>query len=629
VSKRPMALERVQKLVRGHDKRMRRDREEMDWHRAAHDGEFWAKDNKWNKALPDLKDKLPVKVEVNLVKPWLQRLKAALFYRNPRCEAILPAVIGPRSRQKVDTKKQQGVAAALDEWLGKKDSTQAVVLHAFDMGWMYKGCALKLAFDADRPKGSPLDRIRMRAIPRWEAMWDERATVLADMRYLGHIRYVPIEDALELLEGLAEDTATRSLPDFVAEQRSAMSQDDEDGRDTAYVRILEFYDFVGGQQRWFLVGEGDDGCLTEFPSQDIPYTWADGSPAAPIFPVVLEHTPEFPFKAVSPCKAIYENGAERSLLLTVVANAFRRDSARIIFWLKGHGLDDTTIKKIQNAFDTENIELDIDAGMLDKIYKVFDAPDLAKSIDKYAVMLDLARQDQTTQSDLAQGRQGKYLSATESQILAAGDEQAATEPQARMSACLSRAAELVLRMIAEEAKGGGMQVRVGTEVVRLQRADLGEAWNINIVDSSSTPMKQAQKQGQFVAIHEKLLALATLASEPPPPAPGAPAPPPVPPAVRALAAAMLDYAGDLWDLPENMRWSVLSQEETDEPPAELATRAAAAEMAPPAGAPMAPGAAPEMDPARMQAMYDALPPEQQAMIAQAVQQQQGGAPPQI
>jgi hypothetical protein len=617
---KPMKLERVQRLVRGHDRRMRLAREAWDWYRAAHDGEFWSKDNKWKKLIPETRDKLPVKVEVNLVKPWLQRLKAALFYRNPRAEAILPNVLGARSKRRPNAETAEGVKGGVDDWLARKDTTQAVALHALAMAWMYPGCALKLCFDAERGKGTPVDRVSMGAIPCWEAMWDERAPTARELKYLGHIRYVDIDEAMELLDGLPEDTATRSLPDFVAEPHATASAEDEDGRDTAYVRVLELYDFRGNRQRWFHVDAS--GVLTEYPSREIPYTWADGSPAAPILPVILEHTPEFPFKAIAPVKAIYENAAERSLLLTVVANAFRRDAARIIFWLKGKGLTDEVVNKIANAFDTENIELD--AESLEALWRVFDAPNLAQSLDKYSQLLDLARQDQTTQSDLAQGRQGKYLSATESQILAAGDEQAATEPQARMSAALSRASELMIRIVAEEEKGGGMQVVVGGKTKRLTRADLELPWNINIIDAASTPMKQAQRQAQFLAVHEKLVALAQLAADPPEPAPGAPPVPPLPGAVRALAKAMLDYALNLWDMPENMRWAALSQVVEKPAPSELTKRVVEGEL--PAGPPAAPpGAPPPMDPAQMQAMFDQLPPDQQALLMQAVQQ--AGPPP--
>jgi hypothetical protein len=629
----------VEVLVRGHLKRVEERRQRWQWYRAAHDDRMWepGTSNKWTDAFPTMGEVevLPIKVQVNLVKPFVQRRKSVLFFRNPRSEVVLPAVMSARSRRKVPTERHDAVRAVVDDLLRRAD-VQAATLHAMGLGLMYEQAAFKTTFDASKTKASPIGKVSVEALPCWEVMWDERAKTARDQRYRGHIRFMTVEQARAVFgtdfeERLKDDSVwLRALPDVVKFGHDREASDDHQDRDASYVHVLELYDFVGKRLRWFLVGEttsGHGATIEAGPDFPMPYTWADGTPACPIEPVILEHAPEHPFEGIAPVAGVFEKAAERSLLLTIFANAARRDASRPMLYLKEKGLTDEVIKRIMSAVDLEFVG--VDGPTLNDLFKALESPDTAKSLDKYHELLGLAKSDETVSSDLAEGKQGKYLSATESQILAAGDEQAATEPQARMSAALARVCELALRIVATERTGGGLKVRVSDDVVTLERADLAEAWTVSVVDAASSPMQRAQKIAQFTELQPTLLELVRIASPDPQPAgpDGMPAPP-IPEGVRKMALAQLEYLVNVADLPESFKPGALftggkkgpTEPDMAEPflePEMPAPPAAAAPVVGPAPVAAPPPAVSDQQAAEMLA---ALSPEQQAQILAMAQQ---------
>jgi hypothetical protein len=285
----------------------------------------------------------------------------------------------------------------------------------------------------------------------------------------------------------------------------------------------------------------------------------------PIEPIILEPVPEHPMHGLSACDGLYEVNAEKNLLLSYLASAFRRDAARIVLYLKSRGIDEDAIGKIMKGDDLALVE--IEGETLEGIFKAFEIPAIPGSFEKYFQALDLVRQESKGTSDIAQGKQGKYVSATEAGLLAKYSDSLMGVLSLRMDEALNRTGELMLAITRGSIGETNLRISLGNEESgSLNKELLDWQWILELEDSSAGPAKEQEKKQEWSGIASSLLELVTIASapDPPPPAPGAPpdpaAAPPTPEQVKRMAKAQLDYIIGLWDLPEAMRWENLSKD---------------------------------------------------------------------
>ena len=497
-------------------------------------------------------DPLPIKMQVNLIEAWVRRQTSAMFMRNPHADVVGPAVVDATRRKIIGADVLAAVSAVCDDWL-RRTEIQEMSTHAMRIALLYPGAAFKVGYDASEDHtAEPLDRVWLDVLPPWETMWDARARDMRRQRYRGHLRWETVEAASEMMDADLSGAALDQLPDYVIEGNTASS--DRKG-DDHYVQILEFYDLIEKTQRWFLVVDAKEGTsgprleehglTAKGTPRPIPYTWGDKRPAVPLQPVVLHNIPEHPLSALAPAVVSEEFGAERSLHQTVLANAFRRDMARVQFYDKTSGMmTPTVLGEVRNAWDRQLVGVDANGAPLDKLFADLPAAQIAPVVQAYQAWLESGYQSSQAASPLANGDQLKYASATETQALLAGDEAAASEPAARMAQALGRACELMLVILAAEA--GTVSVRRGSRSLTLRKEDLFERWQVTVVDAHSTPMRQAQAQQQFAGIQSQLMELAKLASDPT-----------TPPFVKAMAEAQMTYIGEEWNLPETMRPAAL------------------------------------------------------------------------
>lgn len=622
----------INTILGGHFTILDRDRNLFRRMRSAADNRLWEDENRWSNQLTD-DTVLPVKVQVNTLAPWLKRNVSALYMRAPKPVVSAPTILASTSRGGINQDRADTMRIVGEQWL-RRVAIRQQIEQALEMALLYPGAGLKLGYDKHL-KGTPLDRVWLDPLPRWECIWDERAGALTE-RYRGHVRWETIERARELLEDDLVDVPTSPINDYLVDGTSPNSTDGHD-RGSGYVQILDWYDLTDRKNPTFevlLVSGGhrpsiDRRGKAKLPVEKlkVPYTWPDGSPLLTLEPVILSNSVGFPLLAIAQAKPIYEETCEKSLLLTIVLNAFRRDAARVILYLKSKGLTDEQVTRIATAIDTQFVGIEAeDETNIEKLFFPLVMPDLADTLHHAREWLTVSSAEQSTLSSLGKGStQGlEYAPATTTQALAAGDQAVASAPAERMRLVLSTVTRAMFRILGQEGKG--LKVKRGEGTVTLTPEHLRAAWEVEIEDAAATASSKAARRADLTTVLPVYLGLVSGASSTAPV--GDPAY--LPNEVKIANERAVDLIVDTFELGENLRWDALRGKKPDNEAEDPPEPTAGAEFTPAPAAPM-PAAPVEAAPVPAEAATsspeDALvarlatvPPEQLEALLAAVEQ---------
>lgn len=557
-------VEAVQQLVAGHLTRCTDQRPLWNRYRAAYEGRFWNAENRWSALMArsdgEVKEKLPVKVETNMIRPFIHSLYAGLFYRGPRFAADLPRVREVRRGRpaKLDRAAPETVAAIASEWLART-TMKRVAKSAYGQAFMYGAAALKLGYTGSSSGVDLLNRVWCTVVPRWEAMWDERVMDGGPGRYQAHLRHEPLDWVVEEFGSDAKgELEPRALPDYVLNgyRLEGDEQKLERGRDKGYVLVLEFWDLVDERTRWFVGQAPSDNevALRPIGDDELPYTMPDGQRCHTLIPIVLDSTPEFPLQGLPAVDGLYEINAERNLLQSYLACAFRRDAARVVLYMKDKGIDDDVISRLEEGDDLALIG--VPGPVLAGLFQTLEMPRLPGTFDSYLRFLEMARQDTRGTTDLTQGKQGRYLSATEAQLLAQYSDTTTGELASQMDDAINHAGAVMLTILREEMAGAKFAVDVAGKPIVVSKDVLDLPWRLLLQDTSTTPAREQQRRVELQQVQKPLLELARIAAGVPEEAGGQPDQLPV----QLLAQRLLDHSVMLYDLPENMRWEAISKD---------------------------------------------------------------------
>lgn len=554
----------VADFVRGHDQEIETLKPKWAMYSRAFRSEFWSKEgNAWTGIVPGIgdgkNDPFPIKVEVNQVWPFVQAHVSNLFYRAPRVELEYPAVVEPKSGRPLDdTTAARRMRAFDDEWIRRSDC-QAITTYVLQLAVTHGFAGYKLG---TRESKSVMGRVWIDAIKRWELLYDDRAPSAEQMTYIGHIRYERIDRARKITDDPLTDADLEMLPDVLESDTEGTSHADRKHA-KKYVRVLEFYDLLANEQRFYLVSGNRSGASVKQVGKVLPIPWEleNGRPGVPIVPVILSNDPEYPMQGVSAVARIYTLNAETNLLLTIVANGLRRDAARIA--ALSADAPDALIEAIRDAVDGTVVKVPPGVNLERLLQNIEWAP-FSSTLEQYKSWLAEARQDSQGMSDLMQGRQGKYISATEADILAGTGETSAIEIGARLGEATARAIELMHVMIADTVEKVSIRTTEGREEITADEMRL--PWTVSIVDSGTTPTRDRARKQEFAQVQPVLLELTKIASAPDTdpmaaadPAAALAAPQQASPQTKLAAQLQIDHMVTLYQLPETMSWRSLSQ----------------------------------------------------------------------
>lgn len=571
-----MKVEEVQAAWNDHVRHVEEERAAWRLHRAMNRNKFWQEGRPWGMDAMEATRRFPFLVESNKFSPWISAMVASMFLRRPRSAVTLPAVQASKPGRKASTQDLgDAIRGFIDDCLSRTD-VQEQAKRAYTLALMYEASGFRLGFHdrdddtddgekkaknyADRP--DVIDRIWIEAIPRWEMVLDRFASP-GEERFRGHVRYRSIDDALEMF-GESANLRPVAMADFLETGISGVVPVDAYGSErgfSGYVLILEWYDLCAGTQSFYAV-EGSGRSLRQIGTTEaMPWTHADGCPACPLIPAVLLSDPEYPLNGIAAAARVAGINAEKNLGGTIVVNAARRDAARNLLVTKGY-LEPEAYNRLAAGRDLELIEVaekQTGRGLdLANNLAPFPAPPISSSVPALMETMERFWRDAQGTSDNAQGRQGKYLSAQEAQLLAVYGERASTEIQSVMLRTLVQVARMFLTILRTAMVDEGvekLQLRVQGKPVTLTLAALQQPWEIAIADSASTPIGDQARKEEWSKIAPQMMELARLAF-------GVqdPQQPPVPPAVQIVARETYRALHVLHGLPESMSLDAIRSE---------------------------------------------------------------------
>lgn len=569
----------VERIIEGHLRDLNDRRALWSDYRNAYAGRFWrhhgftlSRMNVPSSAVSGGKnDPLPVKVEVNLLRPHINRIIAQQSAQRVRMQAKAPVVREPKRGRPRSLPPLSGqmMSAITDDWMEDRNWT-AVEQQLTRICAIYGSGALKLSVEPAREgiHEELTDRVVVDALPPWEALWDTYQVQGHRQRYKAHLRQ---QDAAwianHLGDGVIEDVEPVGLIDYL---ERGFGEEREKHQDDAYFWVLEFYDLVSNTRRWF-IGEGrerEEGMnLREVLTEEMPYY------ECTIIPVVVEPLPDQATNGLSLVDGLYRKVAHRNVLLTVAANAFLKDAARKR-GVRPDFLKDGAIDALNDPWDSRWVEIEPDEdGQMpgwEEIFYNIPTPPLPSSFRDFAAVLQVAQQEEQTSSPIQQGQQGSYLSATESSLLAQFGEQNTSVILAAILRARSKAAELFLMMLAAELEAAGktgLVVDMNGKSVRVDRGILELPWRMTPAEASNSPARLAQMRAELASSVPGLMELAVTASGGPPAPPaqeGQPAPgPQIKPQVQLVAQRIFDFWASAMGLPEDLRWRNIESETSE------------------------------------------------------------------
>lgn len=541
---------------------------------------------------------LPIRVQVNTLRPWLEREKGSLYQHLPRVKVSRPTITSSRGKQKLTTSDADVLSEVATEWLRTR-SLRAALENAAEQARLMPGCALKICFEKKKTT-SPMSKLWVEVVSRWDAGWDERVDHECLSRYRYHLRWERLRDAKELFPDLAsvEVPATNAVGDYLA---NGTSRESDPNRAKGYIQVLEWWDLEDEQVQLFVVGADNAVDAAGSKPFDIPYRCPDGSPLIQLIPLVLMSSVGQPMKAIPQALPYFYETCQKSYMTSLVMGALRRDFSRSILYREDDkdGLTKAVAQKVASSGDLELIGVDAKrlAGPLSDLYHAVQFPPISGTLDKGYQYMSMLSAESSATSAIGRGQAaGKgYASATEAQALAAGDAQVASLPAARMAGYMADLVRAAFVILGREREGLRVEVPGGkTETISPEK--LLQEWQIELDDAAAKAAREAERRAALVQVGPIYQAAVTVASTATVPSPPGTPPVEIPESIRVAGERMVDLLVEAFQLGDDMRWKALLEKEADvdEKP-EDDTAKMAEQLAGPPGPP-APPMAPPMPP---------------------------------
>lgn len=400
---------------------------------------------------------------------------------------------------------------------------QPVLEQVLRLSLLYPFACLKLGISPD--KKNVLDQVDMRVLHPWEIVVDMSATRWDLQRYVGHRYYVPMLEAIarwgnkQWAPAIKNDyleeanRSTNSVPTTGGqkgrreEANRYISSDSKQSKALSWVEIWEIYDLQGNTVIWYSpCYKSNDGIVDK--EKTIPFTYADGTPMAPIVPLYLGHDPQYALRGASTLGRVYDQLWEKTNLRTTWANSIRRDSR--LFGSKKGALDEEAKARIAANIDMSVVEIDVlpDANAAQALWQI-STPSLSPD---YAIYKAEIQQDLDRGNIMAPFTRGVATNSTATEI-AALTQYTASEI-GRMARQRDTAIELVaetyIRMLfslLSVDKADKEIVTLDGDAKVLSAGNIDGDFRYAAADQSSTPLSSAIRRQRFVEVLPILLNL--------------------------------------------------------------------------------------------------------------------------
>ena len=429
-------------------------------------------------------DDASIRVETADAYASIESLMGSLFTKYPGIE-LAPDITG---------KGDLGLTKEIsNNWL---KTCRSQIENAARMALIYTHSFLKLA---PRESNMLTSKVAMRAVPPWQVVLDRDASAYEDCRFIGHIYYIPVDEANEKFgnkkwQGVAQkDYFTDSERNTDRSYRSYGDQPDLPN-EYLYIEIVEMYDFLNNELLfWSSHWKGGEELLSK---DVIPVSTFDGKPLSNLVPFYFSRRPDRPMEGYSAMARIYDQVFEKNILRTFWANAVRRDSRQFIY--KEGAFDEEALAKITSGVDGAMCATDSDTltGLIDVVPVV-------PISSNHAAYLNYIESDLNKGSLTAGFTRGEASKATATEISALM--QYTSSELGKMArdrdGTIEQAALLYIRMLIpliDDSEKTVVATPDGAKVLSTDKLDAD--WTFYATDGGSTPMTDMIKKQQLIQL---------------------------------------------------------------------------------------------------------------------------------
>ena len=358
---------------------------------------------------------------------------------------------------------------------------------------IYEYSALKLC---PQDSNEMLDKVSIEAIPCWEVMVDRDASDEKTSRFIGHNYFITLPEARKKF-GNKKFTPVPKQDYFDSYQDRSNLYDDSLANlpdDYLYVEIVELYDLLYDEvYYWSPNYSGGDKVLDR---ASIPIRTYNDNPLPNITLLYYSRCPSKPMDGLSALARIYDQIYEKNILRTYWANAVRRDSRQYLY--KEGSFDEEQLAKITAGIDGAMIGVDEDSltGLIQQV----GVEPISSNFDRYLAYIE---QDINRGSILAPFSRGEATKATATEITALAQYSASEigKMAREKDQALERITEIYIRLLdllADEGETAVLDVEGEARVIT--PTDLDGKFRINALDQGSTPLSDAMRKQNFLAL---------------------------------------------------------------------------------------------------------------------------------
>jgi len=358
---------------------------------------------------------------------------------------------------------------------------------------IYEYSALKLC---PQDSNEMLDKVSIEAIPCWEVMVDRDASDEKTSRFIGHNYFITLPEARKKF-GNQKFTPVPKQDYFDSYQDRSNLYDDSLANlpdDYLYVEIVELYDLLYDEvYYWSPNYSGGDKVLDR---ASIPIRTYNDNPLPNITLLYYSRCPSKPMDGLSALARIYDQIYEKNILRTYWANAVRRDSRQYLY--KEGSFDEEQLAKITAGIDGAMIGVDEDS--LNGLIQQVGVEPISSNFDRYLAYIE---QDINRGSILAPFSRGEATKATATEITALAQYSASEigKMAREKDQALERITEIYIRLLdllADEGETAVLDVEGEARIIT--PPDLDGKFRINALDQGSTPLSDAMRKQNFLAL---------------------------------------------------------------------------------------------------------------------------------
>ena len=380
-------------------------------------------------------------------------------------------------------------------------------------------CSFLKLIPNDHP--DPFKRVSICAIPPWDVIVDTDATAWTDQKYIGHRYYLTLKEAREKYgpKKYSAHSLIRFLDRAEGDDGYQNTSTQEVGPEFQYVEVIEFYDlendklvvwspdYQDGTKFLYdgvVLPEGTNE-IKEVKYAEIPFKDAADNPISPIIPLYYSRQPDIPMRGYSALRRVYDQVQEVNILRTYQASMVRRAARQ---WVVESGVFDAeAMSKLSQGVDGEFIEVELSQGQTlgGSIVPVPHTP----------VPAELERYVQQVQDDFERGSvlapftrgESSRATATEITALAAYSSSEIGRLARERDAAIEYVAQVYISMMKLYLQDNGDVILVNGEPTTINANDITGDFTFYANDTGATPVSEAVKKQEFLAVMPTLIEL--------------------------------------------------------------------------------------------------------------------------